>query len=295
MAASPAAREADITGYHSYRFPDDFDVSWPDFYREADRRAARVRASLRNQRHVLYGTHPHQLVNLFLPAAGPSAAPVFVFAHGGGFREGHPDHYDSLAAPFAERGAIFASIGYRLRPEADIAEAVDDGAHAVAWIHRNLERYGGDRRRIFVGGHSAGAMIAASLSVRDDWQAPLGLPPDVIAGAALVSGSYDWARRPEIVSNPSAHRLDPSRNLRRMPGRLVIAFGPAEANRRGADRSTLAGSSRRFAEQIVQGGGDVEVVSVEGADHRDTVRMLGEAQSPIFQAVERMIWPQGGP
>ena len=271
MEKTVTPREADFTGYHSFRFPDDFDISWPDFYRQADARAAQVRRTVRNERHVLYGDHPFQLLNVFLPAA-PAAAPLFLFAHGGGFREGHPDHYDSLAPAFVEAGAIFVTYGYRLRPEADMPEAVDDGAHAVAWAFRNAARLGGDPARIFIGGHSAGAMIAASLAVRDDWQAPLGLPPDVIRGAALISGRYDAS-------------------VRRLPERMVIAFGPAEKNRRGADPSLLARSSRDFAAVIERAGGSVELVPVEGADHRDTARMLGEAGSPVFDAVERMIRP----
>jgi arylformamidase len=286
-----APRTADITTYHSFRFPEDFDVSWPEFYREGDRRGADVRRRFVNRRHLLYGRHPFRLLNLFVPSTDVTDAPVFVFAHGGGFREGHPDHYDFLARPFLERGAIFVNIGYRLRPEADIPEAVEDGACALGWVHRHIGEYGGDRGRIFFGGHSAGAMIAASLCVRDDWQAAFGLPVDTIRGAALVSGLYDWARGPDLASRSEAARLDPSRSLVRVPDRLVIAFGPAEANRRGADRTAMGRSSRDFAERIRGAGGAVDLVPVEGADHPDTVRMLGEPESPIFAAVARMIWP----
>lgn len=287
MEKTVTPREADYTSYHTYRFPEDFDINWPDFYREADAKAARVRQAVPNERHILYGRHPFQLLNIFIPPSA-TAAPIFLFAHGGGFREGHPDHYDSLAPAFIDNGAIFVTYGYRLRPEADVPEAVDDGAHAVAWVYQNAARHGGDPSRIFVGGHSAGAMISASLAVRDDWQAGLGLPQDVIRGAALISGGYDWSRM-DIAGSGSA-RLDPSENLRRLPERFVIAFGPAEKNRHGSDPARLANSSRDFARQIEAAGGKVEVVPVEGADHRDTARMLGEKNSPVFEAVKRMIW-----
>lgn len=288
MERTVTPREADFTSYHSYRFPEEFDISWPDFYREADAQAAHVRETVRNDRHILYGSDAFQLLNIFLPSS-PTDAPIFLFAHGGGFREGHPDHYDSLAPAFVENGAIFVTYGYRLRPQAGVPEAIDDGAHAVAWMFHHAEDYGGNPRRLFVGGHSAGAMISASLAVRDDWQAALGLPTDVIRGAALISGGYDWRRL--NISGPETARLDPSENLRRLPERFVIAFGPAEKNRHGSDPALLANSSRDFAQQIERAGGTVEVVPVEGADHHDTARMLGQKGSPVLEAVKRLIWP----
>jgi hypothetical protein len=131
-------------------------------------------------------------------------------------------------------------------------------------------------------------MISASLAVRDDWQAALGLPKDVIRGAALISGGYDWRRL--NISGSETARLDPSQNLRRLPERFVIAFGPAEKNRHGSDPALLANSSRDFAQQIEHADGRVEVVSVEGADHPDTARMVGQKGSPVFEAVQRLIW-----
>src|SRR6185312_12400038 len=56
---------------------------------------------------------------------------------------------------------------------------------------RNIARHGGDPNRIHLGGHSAGAHLAALTALRRDVLASRGLPPDVIKACYPVSGRYD--------------------------------------------------------------------------------------------------------
>jgi acetyl esterase/lipase len=59
-------------------------------------------------------------------------------------------------------------------------------------VHRNIAKYGGDPARIFVGGHSAGAQLAALISIDDRYLKKEGMSFDVLKGCVPVDGdTYD--------------------------------------------------------------------------------------------------------
>lgn len=297
MSEHPTPRQPDIASYRTVRFAEQFAIDWAAFYREADELSARVRDKYPHQSHVMYGRDPHQLLNVLLPEETPNRAPVFVFAHGGGFREGHPDHYDFLAEPFLTKGAIYVGVGYRLLPQASMADAVEDVAEAVRWVAENVSGMGGDAQRIHLGGHSAGAIITAVLAARTDWQPPLGLPLDVLKGAACISGAYDLEERAESfgLELAQARELDPLRNVQKVPVHVVVAYGLDEVKPKGTDLRSLAQTSAELVDAMRRGGARADLITVDGADHCDTVRQLGDLHSPIHQGVERMIWPGSRP
>jgi acetyl esterase/lipase len=71
-------------------------------------------------------------------------------------------------------------------------DLIGDVARSVGWVHRNIARYGGDPTRIFVGGHSAGAQLAALICVDDRYLKKEGMPFDVLKGCVPVDGdTYD--------------------------------------------------------------------------------------------------------
>ncbi len=51
--------------------------------------------------------------------------------------------------------------------EVKMDELIGDVAKSLGWVHRNVAKYGGDPTRIFVGGHSAGAQLAALICIDD--------------------------------------------------------------------------------------------------------------------------------
>ena len=94
---------------------------------------------------------------------GLQAAPVILYVHGGGWVRG--DKMRALFKPAAlvPRGYLFASMNYRFRPGASLAEMAQDVATAAAWIKRNAAKYGGDGSQIVLMGHSAGAHLVAAV------------------------------------------------------------------------------------------------------------------------------------
>jgi acetyl esterase/lipase len=67
-----------------------------------------------------------------------------------------------------------------------------DVATSLGWVHRNIVRYGGDPHRIFVGGHSAGAQLAALICTDDRYLREQNVPFDTLSGCVSVDGdTYD--------------------------------------------------------------------------------------------------------
>jgi arylformamidase len=147
-------------------------------------------ATTRNELDVAYGADFYQKLDIFLPSARVEAGvPVLVFIHGGAWKNGFKEWLGFMAPPLVALPAIFVSVNYRLVPRVKYPEPVMDCWSALAWVHRNIERYGGDPRRIFIGGHSAGGHIAALIAARPALAADHGMPRDVIKGCFPLSAS----------------------------------------------------------------------------------------------------------
>jgi acetyl esterase/lipase len=123
---------------------------------------------------------------------GAEGLPVVFWIHGGGWVTGDKGEVAVKPRVFGERGFVFVSTNYRLLPEVEMGEVVRDVAKALGWVHKNIGRYGGDPRWIFVMGHSAGAQLAALLSIDERYLKEEGVPFDVLKGCVSVDGdTYD--------------------------------------------------------------------------------------------------------
>jgi acetyl esterase/lipase len=71
-------------------------------------------------------------------------------------------------------------------------DLIADVAKSLGWVHKHIARYGGDPERIFVGGHSAGAQLAALICIDDRYLKKEGVSFDVLKGCVPVDGdTYD--------------------------------------------------------------------------------------------------------
>jgi len=117
--------------------------------------------------------------------AGPH--PVLVYLHGGGWVCGSPRTHRKLAARFAEAGTLVVNVDYRLAPEHPFPTPFEDCVAALRWAAREAQRFGGDPQRLAVGGDSAGANLAAAVSVG------LAADPARPRAALLIYGVFDFA------------------------------------------------------------------------------------------------------
>lgn len=103
---------------------------------------------------------------LYRPQTGTVRGAI-LHMHGGGWIAGTPDMMAAFCARIADRhGVIVLSVDYRLVPEAQGHDALDDCIAALSWLHANADRLGIGRNRIAVMGDSAGGNLAAGTALR---------------------------------------------------------------------------------------------------------------------------------
>ncbi|WP_330318238.1 alpha/beta hydrolase [Streptomyces platensis] len=107
---------------------------------------------------------PDVPVRIYRPRQAQGAV---IWLHGGGFVMGDLETEHPWAARMAGlSGTVVISVGYRLAPEHPYPAALDDAYAVLAWTAEHAAGLGIDPERIAVGGHSAGAGLAAALALR---------------------------------------------------------------------------------------------------------------------------------
>lgn len=135
--------------------------------------------------------HERQVLDIYAPDNARNL-PVVFWMHGGGWQMGDKTEVQIKPRVFAERGFVFVSTNYRFWPKVEMGDLIRDVAKALGWVHKNIAGYGGDPKRIFVMGHSAGAQLAALLCTDDRYLKAEGVAFDVLKGCVPVDGdTYD--------------------------------------------------------------------------------------------------------
>jgi acetyl esterase/lipase len=153
-------------------------------------RSKQVAATTRCQLDLAYGPDYWQKLDVYLPQDECRDLPVLVFLHGGGWSNGYKEWMGYMAPAFTDLPAIFVSVSYRLLPAVRFPVPLADTISALSSIHTNIRKYGGDADRLFIGGHSAGAHLAALATLRRDLLEAAGVPPAAIRACVPVAGSY---------------------------------------------------------------------------------------------------------
>jgi arylformamidase len=286
--ATRLAPAQDMSTYYTVTHPDEFTIDWKAFYEVMDARTADVRRQYPHHLDLAYGDDPKQRLDLYLPKAQVTDAAVFLFLHGGGFREGDRAHYGAVAEPFLSHGIITAVVSYRLTGDGfQYPDQTNDTRSAIEWLYGNVETYGGDPASLYVGGHSAGAILSADVGVDRGWMAESRIPASALKGIVPVSGPYDlresgragersaYAPTPELLerASPVLHVGDPA------PA-AVVAVGSLEG---------YQASSMELVEKLEAAGTNATYVLLDGEDHKDTALSLANPDSELFQNVLQMI------
>jgi acetyl esterase/lipase len=149
--------------------------------------------SLKVKRDIAYAEAADSLQTLDVYAP-PDAKnlPVVVWIHGGGWQTGDKTSVQQKPQAFVEKRFVFVSVNYRLLPNVTMGDIVRDVAKSVRWVHDHVAEHGGDPKRLFVMGHSAGAQLAALICTDDRYLKAEGLSLAIIKGCVPVDGdTYD--------------------------------------------------------------------------------------------------------
>lgn len=240
-------------------------------------RAAEARRRLRCTLGVPYGPAPAETLDIY-PADAPDA-PVFVFFHGGYWRAFSSAEFGGVALGLQPLGITTVVPNYALCPAVTIDEIVRQARAAVAWVLRHVGEHGGDASRVAVGGHSAGAHLAA-MCLQADWAAQ-GFADDPLAAGLLVSGLYELEPLRHSYLQPLI-RLDDGVIARNSPARLVrrcatplwIAWG-------GAETAEFARQSAVYHAAWQAAGNRAELAPLPGADHFSAIHGFEAADGAL--------------
>jgi acetyl esterase/lipase len=175
---------------------------------------------------VAYGTSPRQQLDVYTPVlpAPNGGWPVAVFFYGGTWNDGNRADYRFVGEALASRGVLTMVADYRLYPEVKYPAFLEDSAHAVAYALANAKSLGGNARRVYIVGHSAGSYNAAMLALDPRWLKAAGTSPDALAGWVGLAGPYDFYP----IENPNAQPVfsHPEYPPHSQPGEFVSSRAP---------------------------------------------------------------------
>jgi len=224
-------------------------------------------------RDIAFGPHPRQRLDIYLPSGPVARAPVAFFIYGGSWSSGDKGTYGFVGDAFASRGYVTVIADYRLVPEVRFPAFIEDGAAALATVHRIIGRYGGDGDRLHLLGHSAGAYNAMMLALDPRYLARAGVPQSAIRAAAGLSGPYDFlpfdvaATRAAFGNARNPAETQPISFARRGAPRIFLGTGTA-------DTTVLPRNTDALAARLQGAGVPVTVRKYDGVGHAGTVLAL---------------------
>ena len=74
---------------------------------------------------------------------------------------------------------------------------VQDIAKSIKFVYNSIDKYGGDKNRIFLLGHSSGAHLVSLVTVNPRFLNSLNISPKIIRGVISISGPYSYWRMQE--------------------------------------------------------------------------------------------------
>jgi len=236
----------------------------------------------RHVTRVPYGNDARQQLDIYQPAVSRNGI-VVVFFYGGGWRTGQGDEYRFVAQTLTRHGATVVIADYRLYPEGVFPAFMQDAAAAVAWTHRNIVQYGGDPKKIYLVGHSAGAHIVSLLALDAHYLAEQGLGTHIVAGVVGLATPADFAATLDAKYRPVF--VDQVQLERAQPVRYVRGDAPPMLLQHGADDTVvLPRNSLVLAKRITGAGGQARAIVYPGKGHSGMLLIFSEffGRSPIL-------------
>lgn len=226
-------------------------------------------------------------------------APLVIFVHGGGWKRGDKNNATggSKAPHYLAQGYAFASINYRLVPDATVEQQATDVANAVAYLRGNAQKLGIDPKHIVLMGHSAGAHLSALVGTDPQYLRKAGLDVSALSGVIPLDGAaYDVPDQMDENARlmgdtyKQAFGTDPVRQKALSPYYHAAAPNAPAFLILHVEREDGARQSAALAEALRKNGASVKLQGFEGKGlrgHMEINRKLGEADyraTPVVDA-----------
>lgn len=232
--------------------------------------------------YVPGSTEPKQRLDLYLPK-GKQNFPVLVFVHGGSWASGDKSIYAPLGNLFATKGIGVVIPSYRLMPRHPHPAQIEDTASAWAWVVKNIAERGGDPKRLFLSGHSAGGHLVSLLALDRRHLEHHGVDISTIRGVAALSGVYDLRALPQFGKS-DADRIQAS------PIEFVVRNAPPFlVTYCQWDYLFLPLQARQFATKLKEHFVNTRLLYVPGESHISEVLSMLKEGDPTTTAVLELI------
>lgn len=235
---------------------------------------------------LVFDTRPISGERTAIPRAGKEPVDVLVYRperhagralpavfnmHGGAFIAGDAVLMDSFCRMLSETlPAMVFNVNYKKAPEYPFPYAIEEVYDAVAHVAARAEEYGVDPGRMAVGGHSAGASLAAAVALKAKEEGEIELACQLLVYPCTdLSGSSDKEADSHggfvslyCQNNDSRHRW--ASPLKALPEELK-GICPAVFVICGVDK--LRSQGEAYAKKLIDCGVPVAIKRFEGALH----------------------------
>lgn len=254
------------------------------------------------ERDLVYGDSAAHRLDLATPAG--RGFPTLIFVHGGSLTSGDKADadYGKVCEAFPAAGVACANVNYRLLPAAQWPSPAEDVAAAIAWVHGNIARRGGDPGKLFLLGHSSGATLVALVAADASYLTQQKLTSSVLRGV-MPMGSIMWDDDlRQALERDGRERVEAAfaRDLgRRSFGSLerYESQWPIKYVRAGlppylfliADREQInppiVKTNQQFADDARARGNQADLKVFAGRTHYSNIRQIHEPGDEVFATV----------
>ncbi len=221
-------------------------------------------------------------LDAYVPS-GRGPFPAVIIAHGGGWEAGDKVTYATpLFEPLAKAGFAWFSINYRLTPEAQHQDQLDDVREAIRYVKTYAKSFQIDPNRIALLGESASGQMVSYLATNGQIEREQGTH---VAAVVSLYGVYDLAAMVKDNSPRALHaRLFGLTELNDQAWRLLRRYSPlhnlemprAVPHRNSArpplllicgTKDGLYAQQEAFAQQLKSRSESHETLAIAGAPH----------------------------
>jgi len=261
--------------------------SHPQIFERWARTSAAVRERYSRRLDVRYGDGEFETLDIF-PSTRANA-PVLFFVHGGWWRSLDKSDHSFIAPALVDAGVTVVMVNYGLAPGVSIEQIALQMTQALAWTYREIGLYGGNRKRIVLAGHSAGAHLATMLLGCDARLLGDDLPSHIATHALAISGVYELepVRRTPFLKDDlkltprAVARLSPARWAPPRGARVFATVGALESEEFLRHNSLLCAAWGTRAVTLCE--------QIEGANHLDVLDGLAAPEGRLHQLAMQLL------
>lgn len=202
-------------------------------------------------------------LDLIYPHNSKNFATV-VWFHGGGLTGGSKHFPKELL----HQGIAVVSVDYRLAPMVKAPAYLEDAAASVAWVFKNIAKYGGSPDLIFLSGHSAGGYLASMVGLDKSYLEAFDSDANDLAGLVPFSGhtiTHFAIRKERGIpdTRPIIDKFAPLFHVRADAPPLLLITGDRELEMLGRYEE----NAYLYRMMKVAGAKDVTIMELDGYGH----------------------------